>query len=644
MKFLIITNGEQRNYLEEVMIEFKEYVYKIREILRIDDLCFYENLVRFLVDNDWFGIVPIMKNDKMYVDPLEFQRILPKIETYFSLSKLDSQQKAETILDMLKGQVPDTAEKLLIFYQKNSVPEDNQIQITSFLCRYLSKDVCLMSDVEIEEFLRITFNELPKQYGDIITFFLSWTKEHYKTRYMKDYTMLHRIDVGKTNVAYDIDEYLQLLYYLFNDDYIEYNRMYVKAAESKKYIDTWLFLSLHFICSLRKTDLIRIHHPRLTMDPLEVLRKIKEESFSDEDARLTLYSITWRLNVLPLTPNKTSRRANISSIKLCVPESTEVHMGKLFAIAEAHHQLHGGESNSPLIHIISKYEQINRYMGDEIGSLFLESDFKSRAANKSYLQSIFLLSDAVLPDDDFNVKGYTLAALARSHKGSYGEFATTTATYLKDAKFSGFTPEFVARELFERGVLSFVPSMLLKIITDGEYNRLTVSKQTVLIKALDMTPNEIEHVIEFTNKNQKKSIDIMKEILLQTDQNSRRTEIIKILHRIGCGDAVSKQLECDCLMSAMKKTCPYLDRTNCIGCDYEISTKSTIFLLVSEYKRLLSLYCQAKDNKLKEKYKALIKETVLPAMDEILQCIGEQYGAGSMHTLERMIKEATQND
>lgn len=44
-------------------------------------------------------------------------------------------------------------------------------------------------------------------------------------------------------------------------------------------------------------------------------------------------------------------------------------------------------------------------------------------------------------------KGYMLAALARSHKGSYGSYAEMTATYLRDAKFSGLTPEFVMSEL-----------------------------------------------------------------------------------------------------------------------------------------------------------------------------------------------------
>jgi hypothetical protein len=278
-------------------------------------------------------------------------------------------------------------------------------------------------------------------------------------------------------------------------------------------------------------------------------------------------------------------------------------------------------------------------MGDEIGALFLESNFRTRAVNKSYLQSVFMLTDDILEnDDEFNTKGYILAALARSHKGSYGEFATTTAIYLKDAKLSGLTPEFVAMELLERGVLSFIPSMLLKMITDGDYTRLPVHKQTELIQELDLSPSEIENIVAISNKSRTQSAELIEEIL--SDEDDKRNSILRILHRIGNGNAVSKQDECLCLISAMKKICPYYDRSGCIGCKYEISTKSTVFLMISEYNRLLALYNGTSNERLKEKYKTLIKETVLPAVDELLQCVQEQYGDEALKSLEKIVMES----
>ena len=102
----------------------------------------------------------------------------------------------------------------------------------------------------------------------------------------------------------------------------------------------------------------------------------------------------------------------------------------------------------------------------EIGELFIHSDFRARSANKSYLQAIFVMANPVLElrndNEPLLTKGYMLAALAKkSQRGPMRSYAEMTATYLRDAKFSGLTPEFVMSELFERGVLSFIPAMLL---------------------------------------------------------------------------------------------------------------------------------------------------------------------------------------
>ena len=90
--------------------------------------------------------------------------------------------------------------------------------------------------------------------------------------------------------AYDFDEYLDLLYYLYNESYSADRCMYEKAAQSKNFSDTWLFLSLHMICALRTTDLLRIPHPVLQYDPDGVLLDIGKGDFSDKDARTVCIS------------------------------------------------------------------------------------------------------------------------------------------------------------------------------------------------------------------------------------------------------------------------------------------------------------------------------------------------------------------
>lgn len=621
------------------MIELNAWADFIAERLEITESDYKNRLADFLEDNNWFGIEPVWEDDALYIRKSDADMIYPRVVTYYTNCERTDVQKAELLSDMYTEKLPDSAQKLAQFIKEFSISDTLTYHLLDFLLVYQKKDFCIMSDNDVTELMKYTYEELSKQLGDILTFFLSWLKDAYKTRYINDYVMQKRYENVAATQAYDRDEYLELLYYLFNEEYIFDNDMYEKAAKSKNYADTWLFLCLHFICSARKTDLIRIYHPKLTMPPEEIIESVKNGCFPEKDARLTLYSVTWHLNSLPLQPSKTSEHTGISSVKFCVPESAEVHIGTLFAICEAHRIIENIPDDAPLIRCISDYDRITRYMGEEIGSLFLEANFRSRSVNKSYMQAFDMFSDDILGNSGFNMKGYILAALARSHKGSYGEFAHTTAVYLKDANFSGLSAEFVAMELFERGVLSFIPSMLLKMITGASYDKLSVHKQTELIQILDMTPNEVEEIVKISEASRTTAKEALMKVL-GTDTN-KREELLQILHNIGKGSAVSKQNECLCLMTALHKLCPHADRGQCIGCEYEISAKATVFLLVSEYNRMMKLYEETKDTLTRQKYKTLLKEQILPALDEIIQCTGEQYGDAAREMLEEIIRENT---
>lgn len=311
-------------------------------------------------------------------------------------------------------------------------------------------------------------------------------------------------------------------------------------------------------------------------------------------------------------------------------------MGMLFAAAEAHFRIKELDADKPLIRVITDYERIVRYMGEEIGDLFLESNFHCKRANKSYMQMIYLLTDDILGiNDEFNVKGYMLAALARSHKSSYGEFAKTTSIYLKDAKMSGYTPEFVAKEMFERGVLSAIPAMLLKMITDGVYDKLSVTNQTKMINALDLSPLEVEQSVGVMQINQQRSIAIVNAVY----QNYPKDQILSMLHKIGSGEAVSKCDGCLCLITAMGKVCPYSDNQNCPACEYEISTKTTMFIMASECKRLQELYKSATNPVDKKRYKAMVKNIIIPSIEEMLEQMEELYGREASELLEKIILE-----
>ena len=616
------------------MYDLKDFINEIIKKSTAGEKVNVPSIIGFLQDNDWFGSKPIFKNGKVEISTE--QAVLFSSGLKLFISTPEEESNSVYLLDILSEKFPITVKRLEEFFNSEGLIQNDRFYIADFLLYTLSKELPLYDDREIEVLLKKASFDLLKFHGDLLAFFLAWLRTKIKTRFVRDYIMEKRYTMDIQNEAYSLDEYTQLLYYLFTDSYIEDNDMYSKAAESKNYTDTWLYLCIHFVCPLRLTDLQRIYHPDLHYPPEIIIQKIAEGSFSDNDGRLVLLSISQRLCMLPLNPNKTAGTTGLNSIKLNIPLNCEGHFGKLFALAEAHRQING-TPDEPLIRKVSSYSEISRYMGEEIGSLFIESDFRSRSATKSYLQSIMMIADEIFDEDTSNprVKGYILASIARNHKGSYGELAETTATYLKDAKFNGLTPELIAYELLERGVFSFIPSMLLKMTMADSYDKASVQNQTALIKALNVSAKEIESIIIACNKAKTKAEIAVKEAI------NSGVDILTILHRIGCGEAVSKQPECLCLMTAIGKFCPMSTRRQCVGCEYEISTKSTLHLLIGEFNRLYLLYNKQTDRIEKNKYRHIITSVILPAINEMLTCIKENYGEAAYYQYEEFIKENT---
>lgn len=586
---------------------------------------------QFLLDNAWFGIKVDMTN--LSISESDAQLLTDKIKAFLS-----GPVGLTGLQPIFKQKFPMTFELFQDFSKEQKLSRSSRFYLQDFLAYDLTKDLFLYSDSEIERLVQEATEVLSKSYGEELNDFIRWLMTKGITHYRKSFEMTARYTLEDKNGAYELDDYLELMYYLFNDSYIKKQDMLYKAASSKNYADTWLFLALHFICALRTTDLERLSHPELPREPKGVLEAVQNGTWSSSEARRTLLSITTRLTYLNVRPNKTKRASNISQLKFHVPESCQVLIGTLLAICESHYQLgENSDSQEPLIRKINDYERICKYMGDEIGSLFLERDFSSRSANKSYLQAVAMLADDVLEEkSELNIKGYFLAALARSHKGSYNEFAQTTSAYLRDAQLGQLQPEMVAKELFERGVLSMIPSMLLTIVTRGKYKELSPSQQTQMIQQLDLTPREIEKTLELSIKADSKAQKALQTVVKE-DMNP--DQLLTVCHRIGNGEAFSKQGESMCLLSALGKFCPYDDRMHCVGCQYELQTKSTLLLLIGEFNRLNKKYVKVQSDLEKGKIRAIIEKQLKPCLTEMLQALAEQYGEDVLNDYEEIIKE-----
>jgi signal transduction histidine kinase len=609
-----------------------------------NDLSFRRKLISFFESNKWFDVKPKInntdpRNPTLIIEDNSIDIIRNAVCQWLYVYGSSQEDQFIRLYELLNDKYPKTSNLLHKYYSIIGANLKHMIEITEYLLYHLKNELYDYTNYDMRDFVKGLSVDKSLAVGMIITDFFAWAIETSNMNYTEKYKLNQRTTGSINTTAYDGETYLRLIYYLFNPDYIDKNNTMERISNSIKSADAFLYLSLHCICGVRDSDLVRLPHPFLESDPELILETIANGLFSELEARKIVNSIELQLQWQPYTPSKTSNLTDVPDIKFFVPESSKSIIGTYFAAAEAHRQITGIPNDQPLVRIIRDAFELGDAMGEDFFQLFLEQNFSSRRANKAYLQAIELFADD-LASDISAPKGYMLAALARSHKGTYAAFADTTEIYLKDANLSGLTPEFVARELFERGVCSFIPAMLLKMLENEGYSKLPVTKQTLMIKELNITPNEIENIVLIIEDRKEENIKILNQIIDTYNINLRET-LLEILHNIGSGSAASKNNNCMCLLTAMNTICNDPERQHCIGCKYEIKTKSIIYLLAGEFSRLKESIKSSKSEIMKNKFKAIISNLILPSLEELLENTREIYGEKVIDEFEDIIRRYT---
>lgn len=608
-----------------------------------------DDFITYIEDNNWFDIEPVIKHQDEHdivLIPSEKVEEIIKNSTIFLKRKFgDKKEQVEELLDMLNGKLPKTAGYFKKDSRENHLKYQQRIHILDFIITYINDEIYTINSQNMEHILMIFTNEKSKATGCIFADFLNWLTEQRITKYKKICIMRGSRDgLSHRKYAYGFDMYMRLFYLLFSENSLEENRLYEMIADNEKSAVALLFLSLHMICALRDEDIKCLPHPKLMDKPDKVLDSIRNNNISDEDALISVEKILREIDMLQPKPNKTSRYNNIPYIKLFIPESIKVHFGKLFSAAEAHF-MKSEQKRAYYIYPVKSYEEFDEYLWEDIAEIFWEEDYSTRRMNKTYMQFIQNYVDYDLNNSATigeHPIGYMFASFARSHKVSYAEFSKMTAVYLQDQSVSGHSMEYIARQLEERGVCSFVVSEMLEMTYGAEYKKLTMSEQTKIIEELGLNSYEIENTIITYENSLNNAVKVAEEIM--TIPEEKRKILVNIaLSNIALGTAVSKNKDVMCVMTAMGKDCPYKDRGNCIGCEYEILTKSTMYTLSAEFNRNRKLLGKTENPMLKQKYKTILIKSILPAMNEIFTWIKEKKGTDKVLELEKVVREVTKN-
>jgi len=590
------------------------------------------DLLEFMDGNEWFGMKYFMEKNLPMIELPITADFADALTLWLSAYKKPGRDKIRLMLKHFSGIFPETCKLYKLFVSRHKAEDNhNAWRLLDYLLSEIDKEITAFSEAEIETLMHRMETEAPLTMLKMFADFLQTVKHKGEPLTKWIYSFSHRDCPELTREAYPADDFAVMAYCVFNEDMWRQQGLIAKAVESKKSADMWLYIAMHFICALRVSDMKRLPAPALPYPGDVVFDKVLNGTFTVNESTAITEELRIRLKLKRLKPSKTSAHDKVPDIKLHIPESLKSPLGMITAIALAHHpEIKPGDR-------FIKYD--DRYdVKDFFGTHFAEATkgkrFHSRRANKSYLQGIEVVANSHSPPG--KPKGYMLAALARSHKSGIGTLSETTDVYLKDAAFTGYTPEFIAHQMFERGVFSFIPVVLLKMYAGDGYTALPVSFQTKLIHSIGLEAHRVEWVSSAVDSALVKSRAAVAHVLREPTRI--KENIFTLLQNIASGNAPSKQDECLCLMTAAELSCPHPDRVGCIGCGYEIYTKATMHTLVQEYVKLSTMKARVKEADAL-RYGRILESAVLPAIKEMLCAMQMLYPDADTNGLLDILEE-----
>lgn len=587
---------------EEVQVMAKGNDSKYRNVQKCRD-----DLLEFLDVNEWFGMSK--RGADKNIEVIITDKALSSLELWINAYGRPADEKVKILFDTYRMKFPNTCKHLKEYFGRNSLLDKRcGCQILNFLFFTIKDDSELFVDESAKRLLEKAESELSSVGTGHIAKFIS---ELDKSGLSWQYKIEPRKPKDIKIEAYNITDFSVMAYCVFNEAHWKKQGMIKKAVMEKRCADMWIFVALHFVCGVRRTDMIHMPVPVL-IESKTVIRNRLLAGDADKDALQVVDDWVYRMRFLRSKPSKTASYTDIPELKVFIPESLRKPFGIILLTVLLHH-----EEDTPLFEIVNEYNKLKSFFGNEFMKACGESRFVTRSATKAYLQGI-----EAIGDDGCSARGYILAALARSHKGSIGSFPEITDVYLRDENFSGYKAEFILREMFERGIFGFIPVMLLRSFEEEKFLSLSVSDQTKLIKVIGLDAGQIEDITGLVDR----ALLNVRECTGLLFQNgvAEKKAVETILTRMVGDHSPAKNPEYICLRIAAKDRCINTDRTSCLGCGYEVYTKAAFYNIVKEY-RLLNKKRKIASDSDAERYRQIIKNVIIPSIQEILLSMKVMY-------------------
>ena len=556
-------------------------------------------------------------DNEYYVDTELISEEIKKMSIlWLNCYKKNDKEKFEILMDFYRFKYPELI-KVFRSFKKGSL--NNRL--------YLFQAVLFVIDKDIPEWKDSELNNIAKELGSYYTktihrLFEDLQKNMKKLNYIKNLDL--KIIVTDTkrqdNNGYQLDTMLDFGRLIFeNDCLVE------RAFENIKSSEIWFFSSVHFFSAMRGADIRKL--PIYTGTTKEDVKKAIEEKNELFFLNIAIEYV-YMINNLNLVPNKTHKYSGINSLHLSVPESYKRIFGTIIAINSINHP------NDTQMVITKEFSKKDYYMffGDEFHKIFGDKTFETRKANKQLLR--FIEENNIKNKEEYPL-AYVLASIARSHRMSYGNLSPTTAIYLQDTRVDTEEAYHVVEQLFERGCFSFVVLNLLRKVYPEFFGNIDFDEETIALREFDLDANDVLDLKVFHKQANELSLDIFKYLA------EEKADLSELLEGLSKGACISKTEGISCLLYSINGKCMHIERSTCLGCEFEIVSKDLLLLLLEKYNKIrVNTDADNEENKKKIAIKKFLNSKIL----EYLVSIKEVSTKSNIEVVKKLFQEVDEND
>lgn len=635
--------------------------YKDWSKTKLDSYTFNNNkFLNYIEENNYFNCEIALsidtcfnfENQVFYFKKEDEQVFLTHALRFENRYKKQNRSTLDKLIELFNSEHPDICSEsikyLKEFYNVKSETTDitrytnSYFRITNFLIQSLEKNIHLYSDTEMDTLIEsYALESGVKADIKILCNFLRYLSKSTKTIYKKEYfyvpDILNNLDVS----PYEDSQMFRFALLIFNESYPLYKEYLKKACNVQSNASIWLYSALHYICGWRASDMNEsIPRPTLPVDYKTFFDLVVNDNFTYDMGKKIIDEVTYKVKYLNKKPIKT-RNSAPPSLVLNVPDSAVKTIGMIIGLCEAHLQKKESIDSTKII----KHEYINRasrnkqlfqrFFGDEVIDIFGDKMFSNRRANKFYELNI-----ATKAEEKQLGTGYIIAGVARSHKFSSTKKSNTTSIYLSEFKNLPRS-EVISKNLFERGVCSFIPYLTLKILKGDSYVKsLSIDEQTKQLKEFsNITPYDTDFIIQSYEEVLARCEKEVNEIIKSFNPNSStfKDDIYNFLERIAFGNAPSKTNDIYCLSVAKGVGCIHKTREHCVGCGQEIYLKTSLHVIGKTLSDFINKAQACEHNTSKQKYLKLSNYVIKPILSEILTTLKTVYKIEDLSECKKIV-------